>query len=119
LSILFSIVTGKILSALTDAMNHDKAFQAAFGPYQGVLGGLKGNASLNDTSFINKLPAVVAHPIKVGFSNSMTEVFLFAAAILVIGLVVIAFLPELPLRTQSAVQARVEEDAEAAAAASD
>jgi hypothetical protein len=41
----------------------------------------------------------------------MSIVFLVSAAVLVIGLVIILFLPELPLRNVSAMQVRAEEDA--------
>jgi len=44
-------------------------------------------------------------------------VFLTASVIMAIGLVVITFLPELPLRQQSAVQERAQEDAAQDAAA--
>jgi hypothetical protein len=73
-------------------------------------------SSLNDTSFINRLADALAHPFKVGFSESMSVVFLTAAAIMVVGLVVISFLPELPLRRYSVVQQRAQEDAATAAA---
>jgi hypothetical protein len=76
-----------------------------------------GNASLNDTSFINRLPAVFAHPFKVGFSESMSLVFLIAGVIMVVGLIVVFYLPELPLRQHSAATARAHEDAAAAEAA--
>ena len=83
------------------------------GPGQGAAAGRPpaGPAALNDTSFINRLADALAHPFKVGFSDSMRLVFLVAAGIMVVGLVVIVFLPELPLRQHSAMQARAAEDA--------
>jgi hypothetical protein len=65
---------------------------------------------LNDTSFINQIAGALAHPFKVGFSESMSLVFLTASMIMAIGLVVITFLPELPLGQRSAVQERAQED---------
>jgi EmrB/QacA subfamily drug resistance transporter len=112
LSILFSTVGSKITSAVTKASS-TPAFQHAYATHaqemQQVAKG--GSSALNDTSFINHLPAVLAHPFKVGFSDAMSLVFVSAAGIMVVGLIVISFLPELPLRSQSAVQARAAEDA--------
>ena len=45
----------------------------------------------------------------------MSHVFLIVAAIMVVGLVVVFFLPELPLRQHSAAQERERSDADAAA----
>ncbi len=121
LSILFGIVGGKIRHAL-EVAGGDPKFVAEAAAHRAELA-QAGSGSLNDTSFINRLPAVLAHPFKVGFSDAMSVVFLFAAGVMAVGLVVVLFLPELPLRSQSAVQARVEEqtqariDAEEAAAA--
>ncbi|HJQ44227.1 MAG TPA: MFS transporter, partial [Jatrophihabitantaceae bacterium] len=65
------------------------------------------NASfdLNDTSGLSKLPPAVQHPILVGFSNAMDTVFLVGACVLVIALVLSLLMPEVPLRTQSGIQA--------------
>ncbi len=62
--------------------------------------------SLGDTSFIQRLPDVLAHPFKAGFSDALDLVFLIAAAILAAGFVILLFLPQLELRTSSAIQAR-------------
>ncbi|HKT05649.1 MAG TPA: MDR family MFS transporter [Rugosimonospora sp.] len=116
LSILFSTLPDKIKSAFTSA-SQTAAFQQAAAAHpaqvhtlqQAAQGGA--GSSLNDTSFINRLASALVHPFKVGFSQSMDIVFTTAAGIMVVGLIVIFFLPELPLRQQSAVQARAEEDA--------
>jgi EmrB/QacA subfamily drug resistance transporter len=116
LSILFSTLPGKIRSAF-DAAAGTATFQRSAQAHpdqarllqQAAHGG--GDGALNDTSFINRLAGPLVHPFKVGFSGAMDVVFVTAAAIMVIGLVVILFLPELPLRQLSAVQARAEEDA--------
>ncbi len=122
LSILFSTLPDKIKAAFT-AASATPDFQAALRAHpeqaqvlqQAATGGAA--SSLNDTSFINRLADVLAHPFKVGFSDAMSTVFLIAAAIMVIGLAVVFLLPELPLRLHSAAQARANEDAAAEAAA--
>ncbi len=115
LSILFSIIGDRIQHAFAVASQRP-GFAAAAAPDQSQLHAVSGggSSSLSDTSFINRLPGIVAHPFKVGFSDAMSVVFLVAAVIMVVGLVVIWFLPELPLRGESAVQARAAEDAEEA-----
>ncbi|MEN3309241.1 MAG: hypothetical protein V7603_5443 [Micromonosporaceae bacterium] len=118
LSILFSTLPDKIKSAFASASG-TAAFQQAAQAHPDQVRAVQQAAqsgtssSLNDTSFINRLAAPLAHPFKTGFSQAMDVVFLTAAGIMVIGLVVILFLPELPLRKLSAVQARAEEDAAA------
>ncbi len=115
LSVLFSTVAANIVNASLKAAT-SPAYQQAYAAHATQMQQLAkgGSSALNDTSFISQLPSVLAHPFKVGFSESMSLVFLCAAAIMVIGLVVIAFLPELPLRSQSAVQARAQEAVAAA-----
>jgi hypothetical protein len=98
------------------------AFQAALAAHPDQAATLQaagqGNTDLNDTSFISRLAPVIAHPFKVGFSDSMSVVFLIGAAIMVIGFVVVLLLPEIPLADRSASQARAAEaQAEAGAAA--
>jgi EmrB/QacA subfamily drug resistance transporter len=118
LSILFSVLSGKIRTAFTAAAGTDAFKQAAAAHPDQVRAlqqaGSGATSSLNDTAFINRLAAPLAHPFKVGFSDSMRVVFLVAACVMVVGLVLIAFLPELPLRQHSAVAARAAEDALAA-----
>ena len=116
LSVLFTQLPGPISDAVRTAQTtpdfqqalRDNPGQAAV--LQGTSGG---NADLNDTSFISTLASAIAHPFKVGFSDSMSVVFLIGAAVLVIGLVVAFFLPELPLTDRSGAQARADDDARA------
>jgi EmrB/QacA subfamily drug resistance transporter len=116
LSILFSTLPDKIRSAFTAAAG-TTTFQQAATAHPDQVQALQNvassgsSSSLNDTSFINRLAAPLAHPFKVGFSDAMDLVFVTAAGIMVVGLIAIFFLPELPLRRQSAVQARAEEEA--------
>ncbi|MFF5080444.1 MDR family MFS transporter [Actinoplanes sp. NPDC000266] len=110
LSLLFSTVGQNIANAVRDA---GPAFQQALADpaNRAVAEALRGGADLNDTSFLNGLSDVVAYPFKAGFSQSMDMIFLAAAAIIVIALVIFAFLPQIPLRTQSGLAARAAEEA--------
>jgi EmrB/QacA subfamily drug resistance transporter len=120
LSVLFTTLPGKIAGAL-DSVRNTASFQAALAAHPDQAATLQaagqGNTDLNDTSFISRLAPVIAHPFKVGFSDSMSVVFLMGAAIMAIGLVIVFFLPEIPLADRSASQARAAEaQAEAGAA---
>jgi EmrB/QacA subfamily drug resistance transporter len=114
LSILFTALPGRIKDAFTSAAQTDAFKQAAAAhpdQIQTLQKATTGGSTdaLNDTSFINRLASTLAHPFKVGFSDSMHIVFWAAAGIMVFGFVIMLFLPELPLRTQSAAQARASE----------
>jgi EmrB/QacA subfamily drug resistance transporter len=117
LSVLFSLLPEKTKAAFTAAQSTPE-FQAAARANPAQLqeiarAGTAGSASaFNDTSFVNRLADALSHPFKVGFSDSMSVVFMVAAAIMVIGFVVILFLPEIPLRSLSAAQERANEDAQ-------
>ena len=65
---------------------------------------------LDDSSFLSSLDPRLARPFLEGFADAMSTVFLAGAAILVVALVVVLFLPELPLRTGSALSERIAED---------
>ncbi len=136
LSVLFSTVGDKIASAFGKAAQ-TPAFQEALkdpsvlaNPANKQVvealqsgaaggGGATANAAnaLNDSSFIQRLSDVLAYPFKVGFSDAMHTVYWMGAGVLSIAFVVLLFLPEVPLRTQSAMAARESEAAEAAEAA--
>ncbi|MEY9892544.1 EmrB/QacA subfamily drug resistance transporter [Catenulispora sp. MAP5-51] len=109
LSILFSTLGDHINSALSTA-SQSPGFAAAAATHQQQLAGGAVRV-LNDTAFVGTLPPVLAHPYKTGFSGAMSVVFLSVAAIMAVSMIVICFLPELPLRTMSGAQARVEADA--------
>jgi hypothetical protein len=106
--VLFTWLPQDIDTAVSDA---DRADPSLGTQLQQALGG--GTPDLSDTSFIQRLPEALALPFKVGFSESIDLVFLLAAGVVAIGFVVLWFLPELPLRSQSGIQAA---QAEAAAA---
>ncbi len=56
----------------------------------------------SDSSIINKLDPVLAHPFKVGFSQSMDTVFLVGAIVCAVGFVVLLFMPKVVLSGKSA-----------------
>jgi EmrB/QacA subfamily drug resistance transporter len=132
LSILFSTVGDRIRSALEDAvptpafqealrdpkMLQDSAtagfVQALSNPQQGGGGGA--TSVLDDSSVLGKLNDTLAHPFQLGFSQAMSIVFLIGALVVMIGVIVLAFLPHIELRTQSGMQAAASERAMAAAA---
>jgi EmrB/QacA subfamily drug resistance transporter len=99
LSILFTRLPQDIGSAVRSASAADPRVAEA------VQSGQVQAGDLSDTSFIQRLPEFLAAPFKVGFSDSIDAVFLIAACVVAVGFVVLWFLPELPLRTQSGIQA--------------
>jgi EmrB/QacA subfamily drug resistance transporter len=101
LSILFTTLPDKISSAVRAAAATDPRVAEAV-----QSGQLNGSGDLSDTSFIQQLPDFLALPFKTGFSDSIDLVFLVAAAVVAIGFFVMLFLPELPLRNQSGIQAQ-------------
>jgi EmrB/QacA subfamily drug resistance transporter len=100
LSILFTRLPGDINSAVQDSVRANPEL----GPQFEQIGGA--SPDLSDTSFIQDLPAALAYPIKVGFSDSIDLVFLIAACVVAVGFFVFLFLPQLALSNQSGIQAR-------------
>jgi hypothetical protein len=118
LSVLFSTVGDNIRPAFADAAR-TPAFQRAVSDpattadpaSRAVLGAVKNGgavsgSALDDTSFLQHINPVLARPFKTGFSESMDLVFVLGAVILVAGFVLVLFLPQLPLRTTSAMASR-------------
>ncbi|MCU1664985.1 MAG: Drug resistance transporter, EmrB/QacA subfamily [Pseudonocardia sp.] len=66
--------------------------------------------SLEDSSFLSAADPVLSRPILDGFADSMSVVFVAASAVLVIGLLAVIMMKEVPLRTQSGVDARRAEE---------
>ena len=117
LSILFSTVGDRITNAFR-AAEQTPAFRAGLAdphtlanpanrPVVHALrsGANLGGSSVNDTSFIQHLDTFLARPFQVGFSGAMDLVFLIGAGVIAIGFVLLLFLPEIPLRAQSAMAA--------------
>ncbi|PZS12559.1 MAG: MFS transporter [Pseudonocardiales bacterium] len=113
LSILFSAAGSHIKSQYQDAAA-TPAFRQAARAHPDQLASLGNGAKLNDTSFLSRIDAQLAHPYLVGFSQAMDLVFTVGAAVLVFAFILSLFLKEVPLRTQSGLEA-----ARTAAAAED
>jgi hypothetical protein len=111
LSVLFNVLPSKISGAYAAAQKTPQFQQAlAADPSQAkILQQAQGGNALNDTSFLSRLSDVVAHPFKVGFSDGISVVFLMALAVMIIGLIVVLFLPEIPLSQRSAQQQRADD----------
>ncbi|TFV67192.1 UNVERIFIED_ORG: DHA2 family efflux MFS transporter permease subunit [Bacillus sp. AZ43] len=101
LSILFTRLPQDISARVEAAAADDPRVAEAL-----QSGQLDAGADLSDTSFIQELPGFLAHPFKVGFSDSMDLVFLIAAFVVAVGFVVFLFLPQLELSNKSGIQAR-------------
>jgi len=111
LSVLFNVVGDKIATAY-QAARATPAFQqslAADPSQMQTLQQAQGGDALNDTSFLDKLSAAVSHPFKVGFSDGIQVVFILAAIVMIVGLIVVLFLPEIPLSRRSAQQQRADD----------
>jgi EmrB/QacA subfamily drug resistance transporter len=126
LSVLFSTAGGNIAHAYKNAaksasfqsLTTDPTVTSAAGnkPLLAILNGQKlSSSSLNDTSFLKHADKRLAHPFFVGFSNSMDVIFLLAAAVMLIGFLVLLAVEELPLRTMSGIQAQQADAKEALA----
>jgi EmrB/QacA subfamily drug resistance transporter len=111
LSVLFNVLPSKISTAYQTAQRTPEFQQAlAADPSQAqVLRQAQGGGALTDTSFLSRLSDVVAHPFKVGFSEGVQVVFMMALAVMIVGLIVVFFLPEIPLSQRSAQQQRADD----------
>jgi EmrB/QacA subfamily drug resistance transporter len=121
LSILFSTAGSRIADAfrtiiptpgfqsvLADpAVRNDPANAAVLQTVRtgGVSGAGNASGVLQDSSFLQHIDPRLARPFLVGFSNAMDEVFLVAAGVMFIAFVLLLFLEEVPLRTQSGIEA--------------
>jgi EmrB/QacA subfamily drug resistance transporter len=118
LSVLFSTVGDKIKdafavtastpgfrAALTDPAVLGDPTNASVVKALKAGGGLPAGA-LDDTSFLSRLDDRLARPFLVGFSDAIDLVFLCGAAVLIVALVVVFFLPEERLRSVSGIEAR-------------
>ncbi len=65
----------------------------------------------NDSSVINRMADVFAHPFQAGFAHSMDTVFLAAGVVSVVAFLVLLLMPKVELRGQSASAARAAEAA--------
>ncbi|MGQ4512364.1 DHA2 family efflux MFS transporter permease subunit [Streptomyces sp. DW26H14] len=117
LSIVYSIVVGKISDAFTSAQ-HTPAFQKAAAAHPDQLKMLThaNTGALNDTSFLSRLDPTLAHPFKVGFTGAISVAFLVGAVVLVVALVLSLMIKEVPLRTTAGAFSKDEENKPAATA---
>ena len=81
---------------------------------------MKGDTSVlsgvaSDSSLIGKLDPVLSHPFKVGFSQSMDQVFLLGAIVCAVGFLILLFMPNVKLSSRSAA-AKLADEAGASAA---
>jgi EmrB/QacA subfamily drug resistance transporter len=117
LSVLFGAVGGNIKSSIeseaqTPAFQQavqaaaqspnplDRQVAASFqhpSPGGGVLAKVQ-----DDSSIIQRMPSVLAHPFKAGFAESMDTVFLLAGCVAVIAFLVLLLMPKVELRATSA-----------------
>ncbi|WP_064745445.1 MDR family MFS transporter [Pseudonocardia acaciae] len=117
LSILFSSLPDKIGSAFR-AVAPTPAFQAALvdpavraNPanepvLSAVSGGGLGGFSLEDSSFLGRIDGRLALPFLEGFSSSMSLTLLVGAVLLIAALALVIFLPDVPLRQESGIEAQ-------------
>jgi EmrB/QacA subfamily drug resistance transporter len=114
LSLLFT----RLGSEIPDQIRQAVAANPAAGQQAAQLQQAGADSVLADTSGIHRFPLLV-EPFNIGFSNAISTVFLVAAAVVAIGFFVLWFLPEVPLRNQSGIQAQQEAAAGEAAAEAD
>lgn len=128
LSVLFSTVGSNIgkafqgivptpgfQTALADpAVRENPANNAVFQVLQGgASSGHNVGGILQDSSFLLHMDPRLARPFLVGFSTALDLVFLIAAGVMFMAFVLTLFLQEVPLRTESGLQARAAEHAAA------
>jgi EmrB/QacA subfamily drug resistance transporter len=119
LSILFSTVGDNIASALKKAVPTPEfqtalkdpanaAFAKQLQASQASGGGASGSGTgvLKDSSFLTNLDHRLAKPFLSGFSDSMDTVFLVGSGVMVVGFLVMLFLPHVELRGGSAYSER-------------
>ena len=136
LSLLFNSLPDKIQSALQSA-SVTPAFQQAVAAAaqdpnspshavaQSLVAASQGNAAAGasigdalgtDSSFLNTLDSNIARPFQVGYVDSTHLVYIIGGIIMVLAFVLVLIMKELPLRTKSALDERLEEQAQEDAA---
>ena len=100
LSVLFSTVGGNIKTAIEADSQTPEWRQAVAEGH--VLDPSVVAQFQDDSSFIEKLDPVLAHPFKVGFAESMDLVFMLAAGVGVLAFLILLLLPAVELRATSA-----------------
>lgn len=101
LSVLFGTVGGNISTAFQDEADNPRVAAALQDPsFQDTIAGVQ-----DDSSIIETLDPAVAHPIKVGFAESMDTVFLLSAGAGLLALLILLLMPAVELRATSAASA--------------
>lgn len=107
LSVLFGSVGSNISTAIEEE-SRTPAWQQAVADGHGVDPSIVAQVQ-DDSSVIDSMDPVIAHPFKVGFAESMDTVFMLAAGVGVIAFLILLLLPPVELRATSAsVAARAE-----------
>jgi len=138
LSLLFNSLPDKIQGALQSA-SVTPAFQQAVAAAaqdpnspshavaQSLVAASQGNAAAGasigdslstDSSFLTTLDPNIARPFQVGYVDSTHLVYIIGGVIMVLAFVLVLIMKELPLRTKSALDERLEEQAQEDAALS-
>ncbi len=136
LSLLFNSLPDKVQGALQSAAGTDtfnKAVTAAaqdpnspsHSVAQSLVAASQGNtqaasgigdALSTDSSFLNTLDPNIARPFQVGYVDSTHLVYIIGGIIMTLAFVLVIAMKELPLRTMSALDERLQEQARADAA---
>src|SRR5664279_5193908 len=137
LSLLFNSLPDKVQGALQSAST-TQSFQSAVATAaadpnspshavaQGLVAASQGNAAAGasigdalstDSSFLNTLDANIARPFQVGYVDSTHLVYIIGGLIMVLAFLLVLVMKELPLRTKSALDERLQEQADSDAAA--
>jgi hypothetical protein len=77
-----------------------------------------GDSLSTDSSFLTTLDPNIARPFQVGYVDSTHLVYIIGGVIMVVAFVLVLIMKELPLRTKSALDERLEEQAQEDAALS-
>ncbi|HEU5038549.1 MAG TPA: MDR family MFS transporter [Nocardioides sp.] len=114
-AVFLSVLFGSVGANIVDAIEQDSrtaAWQQAVAEGHTLDPALVAKVQ-DDSSVIDRMDPVIAHPFKVGFAESMDTVFLLAAAVGAVGFLLLLLLPAVELRATSAsVAARRAETAE-------
>lgn len=112
-AIFLSVLFGSVGTNIGDAIAEESrtpAWQQAVADGHGVDPSIVAQVQ-DDSSVIDSMHPVIAHPFRVGFAESMDTVFMLAAGVGVLAFLILLLLPPVELRATSAsVAARAEAD---------
>lgn len=112
-AIFLSVLFGSVGTNIGDAIAEESrtpAWQQAVADGHGVDPSIIAQVQ-DDSSVIDSMHPVIAHPFRVGFAESMDTVFMLAAGVGVLAFLILLLLPPVELRATSAsVAARAEAD---------